>query len=91
MAHDPPPRHSFFDFIAGGMQIGFTVAIDYTASNGNPSKRGSLHYHDPSNRTANNEVRAAQKRSQSLLQQTVNRTYEKSIIGHTRTYSDTVW
>lgn len=51
---------SFFDFIAGGMQIGFTVAIDYTASNGKPSRRGTLHYHDPSGRTSNEVPRVAQ-------------------------------
>lgn len=48
-------RTSFFDYIAGGMQIAFTVAVDYTASNGDPSQAGTLHYHDPSGRT-NNEV-----------------------------------
>ncbi|CAM9367387.1 unnamed protein product [Ascophyllum nodosum] len=47
------PQPSFFDYIAGGMQIGFTIAIDYTASNGDPSQPGTLHYHDPSSRTLN--------------------------------------
>ncbi|CAM9106881.1 unnamed protein product [Scytosiphon promiscuus] len=47
------PQPSFFDYIAGGMQIGFTVAVDYTASNGDPSQRGTLHYHDPSGITNN--------------------------------------
>ena len=27
-------QHSFLDYIRGGMQINFTVAIDFTASNG---------------------------------------------------------
>lgn len=39
---------SFFDYIAGGMQMAFSVAIDYTASNGDPSQPNTLHYHDPS-------------------------------------------
>ncbi|CAM9882540.1 unnamed protein product, partial [Ectocarpus fasciculatus] len=54
------PQTSFFDYIAGGMQIGFTVAIDYTASNGHPSKRGTLHYHDPTGRTSNEYGQAIQ-------------------------------
>lgn len=44
---------SFLDYIAGGMQINFTVAVDYTASNGDPRMRTSLHYHDPSGQTLN--------------------------------------
>ncbi|MBN3283295.1 CPNE8 protein, partial [Polyodon spathula] len=32
---------------AGGTQINFTVAIDFTASNGNPSQSTSLHYMNP--------------------------------------------
>uniref|UniRef100_A0A8C4QMF6 Copine Va n=1 Tax=Eptatretus burgeri TaxID=7764 RepID=A0A8C4QMF6_EPTBU len=35
---------TFLDYIKGGMQINFTVAIDFTASNGNPSQPTSLHY-----------------------------------------------
>eukprot|EP00904_Undaria_pinnatifida_P002983 jgi/Undpi1/12686/HiC_scaffold_6.g02354.m1 len=42
------PQPSFFDYIAGGMQMAFSVAIDYTASNGDPSQPNTLHYHDPS-------------------------------------------
>jgi len=34
---------SFLDFIRGGTQINFTVAIDFTASNGDPKKPDSLH------------------------------------------------
>eukprot|EP00057_Strongylocentrotus_purpuratus_P002542 XP_003724722.1 PREDICTED: copine-8 [Strongylocentrotus purpuratus] len=40
-------RASFLDFITGGMQVNFTVAIDFTASNGNPSHGNSLHYINP--------------------------------------------
>uniref|UniRef100_UPI00358E73B8 copine-9 isoform X1 n=1 Tax=Myxine glutinosa TaxID=7769 RepID=UPI00358E73B8 len=35
---------TFLDYIKGGMQINFTVAIDFTASNGNPTQPTSLHY-----------------------------------------------
>ncbi|CAH3027275.1 unnamed protein product [Porites evermanni] len=37
-------RPSFLDFIRGGTQINFTVAIDFTSSNGNPKDSTSLHY-----------------------------------------------
>ncbi|XP_077983033.1 copine-8-like [Glandiceps talaboti] len=39
--------HSFLDFIKGGTQMNFTVAVDFTASNGNPSQPTSLHYINP--------------------------------------------
>uniref|UniRef100_A0A8I3S7T1 Copine 8 n=1 Tax=Canis lupus familiaris TaxID=9615 RepID=A0A8I3S7T1_CANLF len=38
---------SFLDYIKGGTQINFTVAIDFTASNGNPAQPTSLHYMNP--------------------------------------------
>ena len=39
-------RHTFLEYIFGGCQIGLTVAIDFTLSNGHPSKPSSLHYLD---------------------------------------------
>ncbi|CAG5116881.1 unnamed protein product, partial [Candidula unifasciata] len=41
------PQYSFLDFIKGGMQMNFTVAIDFTASNGNPTQSTSLHFMNP--------------------------------------------
>lgn len=38
---------SFLDYIRGGTQISFTVAIDFTASNGDPRNANSLHYINP--------------------------------------------
>ncbi|XP_071961411.1 copine-8-like [Antedon mediterranea] len=38
---------SFLDYIKGGTQLNFTVAIDFTASNGNANNPNSLHYIDP--------------------------------------------
>ncbi|KAL7865055.1 hypothetical protein AOLI_G00164750 [Acnodon oligacanthus] len=38
---------TFVDFIRGGTQLNFTVAIDFTASNGNPAQPTSLHYMSP--------------------------------------------
>lgn len=40
-------QQSFLDFIQSGMQMNFTVAIDFTASNGNPQSPTSLHYFNP--------------------------------------------
>ncbi|XP_061179725.1 copine-3-like [Saccostrea echinata] len=40
-------RPSFLEFVYGGMQINFTVGIDFTGSNGNPSSPNSLHYINP--------------------------------------------
>ncbi|XP_048113827.1 copine-8 isoform X2 [Alosa alosa] len=43
---------TFLDYIKGGTQINFTVAIDFTASNGNPSQPTSLHYLSPYHQNA---------------------------------------
>ena len=40
-------EYSFLDFIFGGLQINFTVGVDFTASNGNPATPQSLHYINP--------------------------------------------
>lgn len=37
-------NHSFLDYIQSGLQMNFTVAIDFTGSNGNPQRSDSLHY-----------------------------------------------
>lgn len=38
---------TFLDYIRGGMQMHFTVAVDFTASNGDPRDPASLHFMDP--------------------------------------------
>ena len=49
----------------GGCQIGLSIAVDFTGSNGDPNKRGSLHYkHD----MANNEYLQAIKSVGNILQ-----------------------
>jgi len=41
---------SFLDYIKGGTQVNFTLAVDFTGSNGNPTSPDSLHYRgNPSN------------------------------------------
>ncbi|XP_077571595.1 copine Va isoform X2 [Stigmatopora nigra] len=47
MSFSVESEHTFLDYIKGGTQIHFTVAIDFTASNGNPSQSTSLHYMNP--------------------------------------------
>ena len=44
---DVKKRYGFLEYIRGGCDLNFTVAIDFTASNGNPNDRRSLHYRDP--------------------------------------------
>mmetsp|Transcript_10701 Transcript_10701/g.28145 ORF Transcript_10701/g.28145 Transcript_10701/m.28145 type:complete len:510 (+) Transcript_10701:1126-2655(+) len=39
---------SFFHYVYSGCRLNFSVAIDFTASNGDPSNPASLHYFDPS-------------------------------------------
>ncbi|XP_062235201.1 copine-3-like isoform X2 [Platichthys flesus] len=39
--------YTFLDYIMGGCQINFTIAIDFTGSNGDPSSPRSLHYVNP--------------------------------------------
>ncbi|KAK4598092.1 hypothetical protein RGQ29_015549 [Quercus rubra] len=55
----PSPHHGhekvlkgqlFLDYISSGFELNFMVAVDFTASNGNPWNPDSLHYIDPSGR-----------------------------------------
>ncbi|CAN8294909.1 unnamed protein product [Cochlearia groenlandica] len=43
-------QYSFLDYISSGFELNFMVAVDFTASNGDPQTPGSLHYNDPSGR-----------------------------------------
>ncbi|XP_021361389.1 copine-8-like [Mizuhopecten yessoensis] len=48
MSYTMEIQHSFLDYIQnGGTEMSFTVAVDFTASNGNPSSPTSLHYLNP--------------------------------------------
>ncbi|XP_053198031.1 copine-3 isoform X1 [Scomber japonicus] len=40
-------EYTFLDYIMGGCQLNFTVAIDFTGSNGDPKSPQSLHYISP--------------------------------------------
>ena len=59
-------RPTFLDYIQGGMELSFTVAIDFTASNGNPSSSNSLHHIDPSGKP--NQYLAAIKAVGEIIQ-----------------------
>lgn len=41
------PRESFLDYVFGGCEIGLQIAVDFTASNGDPTSPHSLHYWNP--------------------------------------------
>ncbi|PIA44583.1 hypothetical protein AQUCO_01700286v1 [Aquilegia coerulea] len=41
---------SFLDYVSTGYELNFMVAVDFTASNGNPQFPDSLHYIDPTGR-----------------------------------------
>ena len=43
-AHGPGNKPKFVDYLAGGTEINLVVAIDYTGSNGDPRKPGTLHH-----------------------------------------------
>ncbi|KAI8555828.1 hypothetical protein RHMOL_Rhmol05G0204300 [Rhododendron molle] len=42
--------YSFLDYMSSGFELNFMVAVDFTASNGNPHSQDSLHYIDPTGR-----------------------------------------
>eukprot|EP01135_Chromosphaera_perkinsii_P003560 Nk52_evm18s248 gene=Nk52_evmTU18s248 len=45
-------EHTFLDYLVGGVDMNLVVAIDFTASNGDPMKPSSLHYCNRNTRQA---------------------------------------
>lgn len=43
----PPSPPKFVDYISGGCEMNVVVGIDFTGSNGDPRKPGTLHHVDP--------------------------------------------
>lgn len=39
--------YSFFEYLKGGLHMSLVVAVDFTASNGDPNQPTSLHYRNP--------------------------------------------
>jgi Copine/C2 domain len=62
----PPPiaapklvsRPKFTDYLMGGCELELTIAIDFTGSNGDPRKPGTLHYRYPDNSQLNDYEKA---------------------------------
>ena len=46
-AVDTAPKYTLLEYLSGGCEVNLVVAIDYTASNGNPAYPTSLHYINP--------------------------------------------
>ncbi|XP_043190059.1 copine-8-like [Amphibalanus amphitrite] len=57
---------TFLDYIQSGTQLHFTVAVDFTASNGYPTDPRSLHYRDP--RGGDNQYMTAIRAVGSIIQ-----------------------
>lgn len=54
-----PERPEFIDYLTGGCQISLAVAIDFTASNGDPRQEGTPHYfHPPASKEWNDYEKA---------------------------------
>ncbi|GAB2277533.1 Protein BONZAI 3 [Dionaea muscipula] len=52
------PLYSFIDYISSGFELNFMVAVDFTASNGDPWSPDSLHFIDLSGRLLNDYQKA---------------------------------
>lgn len=50
---------SFIDYISGGCELNVVVAIDFTGSNGDPRKPGTLHHIDKNSRNQYEQAMAA--------------------------------
>jgi len=48
-----PSKPHFVDYISGGCELNLCVAIDFTGSNGDPRRPGTLHHIDPYGRSRN--------------------------------------
>lgn len=54
----PAPRPTFVDYLSGGLELQLSVAVDFTGSNGDPRKPGTLHYIDRYGRQLNDYEKA---------------------------------
>merc|ERR550539_1918517 len=54
----PPAPPTFLNYINGGCEMQLCLAIDFTGSNGDPRKPGTLHYLSPDGRTMNDYEKA---------------------------------
>jgi len=61
-------RPSFVEYIQGGTALNFSVAIDFTASNGDPRNPQSLHYINPGSMNGNNQYATAIRSVGEIIQ-----------------------
>jgi len=54
----PPSPPTFLDYVNGGCEMQLCVAIDFTGSNGDPRKPGTLHYLSPDGSSMNDYEKA---------------------------------
>jgi len=54
----PPSPPTFLDYVNGGCEFQLCVAIDFTGSNGDPRKPGTLHYLSPDGSSMNDYEKA---------------------------------
>merc|ERR1712038_1637857 len=54
----PPAPPTFLNYINGGCEMQLCFAIDFTGSNGDPRKPGTLHYLSPDGRSMNDYEKA---------------------------------
>eukprot|EP00978_Attheya_sp_CCMP212_P015662 scaffold40347_cov55-Attheya_sp.AAC.3 len=52
-------KEMFLDYVSGGCELNVAVAIDFTGSNGDPRKEGSLHHVNPDSRNQYEQAIAA--------------------------------
>lgn len=72
-------RFSFLEYIHGGLDLNFTVAIDFTASNGNPQDPRSLHFRDQRAPNQYQQVHATDLPALSLMRQSLQWVREKVV------------
>jgi len=61
-------KYTFMDYITGGMEMNFVVAVDFTASNGSPTNPTSLHYNSPNQFSRPNQYVQAIKAVGDIVQ-----------------------
>lgn len=61
-------KPSFLEYIQGGTALNFSVAIDFTASNGDPRKPQSLHYIAPGSPNGSNQYATAIRSVGEIIQ-----------------------
>lgn len=69
-------EYSMIDYLRGGTQMNLTVAIDFTASNGDPHLHNSLHFCDHFNQGVLNQYQQAILSVGSIL---MNYDYDKEV------------